>query len=185
MSAPAITCEGCGELTPALRSTKRFCSNRCYRRVTLGYPKSRDCGQCGSTFQVLTRGDANRRYCSKPCAKTAGSKLVRGWQESNPEAMRGYAAAWVARNEGYYREKARAERLAILELLGGSCVVCGVVNPYWLHVDYIPTTRNLRHRHPRNIGFIRRNVADFRLLCANHHYELTLTGRIHGTEITQ
>lgn len=99
--------------------------------------------------------------------------------------MRGYAQRWQAKNPGYYKEKARRERMAIIQLLGGACVVCGVANPYWLHVDYIPTTRDLRYRHPRNVGYIRRNVKDFRLLCANHHYELTLTGRIEGTAITQ
>lgn len=99
--------------------------------------------------------------------------------------MRQYGQTWAAKNAGYYRNKARRERLAILALLGGACVVCGVANPFWLHVDYIPTTRGMRFRHPRNIGFIQRNMADFRLLCANHHYELTLTGCIEGTPITQ
>ena len=82
-------------------------------------------------------------------------------------------------------EKSRADRLAILELLGGQCVVCGTDNPSWLHADYIPTTRSLRFRHPRHLAFMREHIEDFRVLCANHHYELTLTGRIEGTDITQ
>jgi hypothetical protein len=38
---------------------------------------------------------------------------------------------------------------------------------------------------PRLLAYIRKNKDNFRLLCANHHYELTLTGMIEGTDITQ
>jgi endogenous inhibitor of DNA gyrase (YacG/DUF329 family) len=180
-----ITCEGCGEQVAAQRTTKRFCSNRCYRMVTLGYPRSRDCRHCGTAFQVAGRGDANRWHCSKQCAKTRQTKTVRDWQKAHPEEMRGYWQARTIRNPGMWTQKARDERRATLDLLGGACVVCGADNPAWLHVDYIPTTRNMRYRHPRNIAYVRRNLTDFRILCANHHYELTLTGRIEGTDITQ
>ena len=30
-----------------------------------------------------------------------------------------------------------------------------------------------------------KSVEIFRILCANHHYELTLTGKIEGTDIVQ
>jgi len=46
-------------------------------------------------------------------------------------------------------------------------------------------SRELRYRHPRHLGFVMANLDAFRLLCANHHYELTLTGAIAGTDITQ
>lgn len=63
--------------------------------------------------------------------------------------------------------------------------MCGVDNPFWLHVDYIPTSRGEQYRHPRHFKYVSEHLDDFRILCANHHYELTLTGRIEGTDITQ
>ena len=91
----------------------------------------------------------------------------------------------AVKNPGMWREKHRAERSQAIALLGGGCVVCGVTNPNWLHIDYVPTTNGKPYRHPRHLKFIREHEADFRLLCANHHYELTLTGKIAGTPITQ
>lgn len=96
-----------------------------------------------------------------------------------------YRRTYLAKNPGLYREKARRERAESIRLLGGCCCVCGVTNPNWLHVDYVPTNKASPHRHPRHLAFIKRHLTDFRLLCANHHYELTLTGRIEGTDITQ
>jgi len=156
------TCEYCGVEMESQRTTKRFCSPTCAQRKARGWPKTRICRHCGAVFQVRERADANRQHCSKECAKNHNAK--------NP-------GAWV--------EKSRADRLAILELLGGQCVVCGTDNPSWRHADYIPTTRSLRFRHPRHLAFMREHIEDFRVLCANHHYELTLTGRIEGTDITQ
>ena len=89
------------------------------------------------------------------------------------------------KNPTIWQEKTRKERLEIIALLGGSCVVCAANNPNWLHVDYIPTTRGKPYRHPRHLRFVREHMNEFRLLCANHHYELTLTGKIEGTDITQ
>ena len=40
-------------------------------------------------------------------------------------------------------------------------------------------------RHPRHKKWVLDNIKDFRLLCANHHYELTLSGKIKGTNIKQ
>jgi hypothetical protein len=54
-----------------------------------------------------------------------------------------------------------------------------------LHVDYIPTMRGSKFRHPRHLRWVMDHIQDFRILCANHHYELTLTGQIEGTDITQ
>ena len=180
-----IVCARCGVTAEAMRPTRRFCSDRCSRLAREQRDPTRNCRHCGKQFDVVTRADANRQHCSKACSKRANRKRIKGWQQENPEAMRSYGRKWSAKNPGYYRDKARRERLAILELLGGRCVVCAVSNPYWLHVDYIPTTRDMPYRHPRNIGFVRRNMDDFRVLCANHHYELTLTGAIKGTSITQ
>ncbi len=99
--------------------------------------------------------------------------------------MRVYNANRVAKDPDTWRSKSRSERERIIAMLGGACVVCGVTNPYWLHVDFIPTTRQSKYRHPRHYAWVSKNRELFRVLCANHHYELTLTGRIEGSDITQ
>jgi len=180
-----ITCQSCGNVVEAQRRTKKFCSPNCAQRTRGGYPQKRNCRLCSTEFEVLTTADANRQYCSKSCSKTAQSKTIKGWHEANPDAQREYARKRLQKNPGYWVDKARQERIDTLALLGGACVVCGVTNRYWLHVDYIPTTKDMAYRHPRNIAYIRRHIEKFRLLCANHHYELTLTGKIEGTDITQ
>lgn len=99
--------------------------------------------------------------------------------------MAPYNAARVAKNPGANRDTYPSNRAAIIDLLGGRCIVCGVANPNWLHVDFIPTTRNTPYRHPRHLKYVKEHLDLFRLLCANHHYELTLTRKIEGTDITQ
>ncbi len=96
-----------------------------------------------------------------------------------------YNANRLAKNPGAWRDQARSGRLRVLAMLGGRCIVCGVTNPSWLHADYIPTSIGKKYRHPRGVAWVRDHIEDFRLLCANHHYELTLTGKIEGTDITQ
>ena len=180
-----IVCLYCGKEVDAQRRTKKFCSPTCAQRHAKNYPKTRKCGECGEEFQVLTRSDCNRRYCSERCAKKHNSKALRIWHKDHPEAQDRYEQTRMAKNPGAWKEKSRQDRLQIIALLGGKCIVCGVDNPNWLHVDYIPTTRGKPFRHPRHLRFIQENIDDFRLLCANHHYELTLTGTIEGTDITQ
>jgi hypothetical protein len=163
---------------PILRS--RF---SCYNKF-MPYPINRQCRHCESPFVVEDRFGANRQHCSKQCAKNHASKTVKDWRAKHgwrPE----YNERRLAKNPGAWREKSRADRATIIALLGGACVVCGATNPSWLHADYIPTTRNERFRHPRHLKWVRANQDKFRLLCANHHYELTLTGKIEGTTITQ
>jgi len=147
--------------------------------------KSRECRHCGKPFPLKSAADANRQHCSQRCAKAHNAKAIKDWKKSNPEYMPAYQKARAAKHPGMWLEKAKAERLQIIELLGRKCLVCGVSNPNWLHVDFIPTTRNCLYRHPRHLKYIRDNAKDFRILCANHHYELTLTGKIQGTNITQ
>ncbi len=102
-----------------------------------------------------------------------------------PEAMKQYNANRAAKDPGVWRRKSGTERVRIVEMLGGRCVVCGAENPLWLHVDYIAGSRGLKYRHPRHIAYVNDHRNEFRILCANHHYELTLSGRIAGTDITQ
>jgi hypothetical protein len=179
------TCEYCGAEMEAQRVTKRFCSVVCAQRKARGWPKTRSCRHCGSAFQVRERADANRQHCSKACAKNHNAKIVGDWRSVHPDSMTTYNRTRLAKNPGAWREKSRSERAEIIAMLGGRCIVCGASNPVWLHADYIPTTRDRPFRHPRHIAFVRVNASDFRVLCANHHYELTLTGRIEGTDITQ
>lgn len=180
-----MTCGHCCKEFLARRKTRRFCSSACANRSEWASGKSRDCQHCGKPFPAKSAADANRRYCSRACAKASTQKKISTWHAEHPEASTQYRRTRLAKNPGYYREKARRERLESIRLLGGGCCVCGVTNPNWLHVDYIPTNKASPYRHPRHLAFVRRHLSDFRLLCANHHYELTLTGRIEGTEITQ
>lgn len=178
-------CDYCGAAGERQRATKRFCSTTCAQRKGRGWPKVRSCRHCSAEFTVAERRDANRQHCSKQCAKNATAKRVRSWKDENPGYMGKYNRNRVEKNPGAYRDKAAADRAEIIRLLGGECVVCAVTNPKWLHVDFIPTTRGRAFRHPRHLKWVRENIHDFRLLCANHHYELTLTGKIEGSAITQ
>ena len=180
-----ITCLHCSKVFTAQRKTRKFCSVACANRSAWAATRTRNCRYCGAEFILAGAGDANRQHCSKQCAKSANAKRVSTWHAEHREEMQGYYAKRAAKNPGMWREKARAERMESIRLLGGGCVVCGVTNPNWLHIDYIPTTRNERYRHPRHLRWIRENLDKLRLLCANHHYELTLTGQIEGTTITQ
>jgi hypothetical protein len=99
--------------------------------------------------------------------------------------MKRYNANRVAKDPEVWKRTAAGRRVQMLEMLGGKCVVCGVSNPLWLHMDYISGSRGLKYRHPRHIAYVRQHLDEFRVLCANHHYELTLSGAIEGTAITQ
>lgn len=180
--------EWCGKSLAGKRSIALYCSEKCYRARTRSAATERTCKQCGTVFPLVTRADANRQYCTQACAKRAASKIADKWLgEREPGWRHEYYITQTAKNPGRWVEKHRSERTQKLELLGGMCAVpdCGVTNPLWLHIDFIPTTRNSPYRHPRGIAYIRRNLNLFRLLCANHHYELTLTGKIEGSDVTQ
>lgn len=170
------------------RSDKKFCNPRCAQRHKNGrqeMPFMRKCLVCDAEILISKPGDANRKYCSQKCAKKAYAKGIGIWKELNHEKIYFYQRNRVKKNADVWKEQARSERRKILEMLGGKCVVCGVENPLWLHVDYIPTNKNDPYRHPRTLKFTRENLHLFRILCANHHYELTLSGKIEGTEIVQ
>jgi len=170
------------------RSDKKYCNPRCAQRHKNGrktMPFERKCLVCYANILIANPSDANRKYCSQKCAKKSHAKGIGIWNKLHPERIGHYRAQRVKKNADLWKEQARSERRRILELLGGRCIVCSVDNPHWLHVDYIPTTRGEMHRHPRTLKFTREHPELFRILCANHHYELTLTGKIEGTEIVQ
>jgi hypothetical protein len=180
-------CSQCGSPF-AGRSNKQFCSTKCYQRHWYNrppFPYERECRCCGVPFIVSARDDANRQYCGKACAKLAQRKGSIAWLRLHPEKPAEYGRNAKKKNTHVWRDRRRKDRTTILELLGGKCIVCGTRNPAWLHVDYIPTSKNERHRHSRTLKFVLANIQQFRLLCANHHYELTLTGKIEGTDIVQ
>jgi hypothetical protein len=180
----------CGYCRKAIqgRSDKRYCNARCAQRDRNGrqqMPFIRKCRVCNGDVLISKPGDANRKYCSQRCAKKAYAKGVGIWNELNRGKIRIYRENRVKKNAEVWKQQARSERRRILESLGGRCIVCRVNNPSWLHVDYIPTTRREAYRHSRTLKFTLANLHLFRILCANHHYELTLTGRIKGTSIVQ
>ncbi len=182
-------CAHCSDPLPEkCRSDKKFCSTSCYQRHFLNrptFPYERKCKSCQTKFVVSQRADANRQYCSQACSKLAWRKGSVVWLRKHPEKRKEYSTARKKRNPEIWRDKARVQRQETLRLLGGKCLVCGVSNPSWLHVDYIPTCKNDRYRHSKTLRFISDNLTLFRLLCANHHYELTLTGKIEGTDVVQ
>jgi hypothetical protein len=180
-----IRCAYCGTDVEAQRVTKRFCSTVCAQRKARGWPQKRACRHCGREFEVRERADANRQHCSKECAKNHNAKRIRAWVAEHPESRKVYRANQLARDPEYERKRWQDRRGRIINLLGGKCIVCGVSNPHWLHVDFIPTGRDSEFRHPRHYKYVSEHLNLFRILCANHHYELTLTGRIEGTSITQ
>lgn len=180
-----MICQNCGITFEAQRKTRKFCTSACANRSTWRASKVRNCLQCGNSFPLTSSADANRKYCSQKCSKKANTKRIKGWTEAHPEKQSEYRVNQKEKNPAIWREKHRSERLNAINLLGGKCLVCGVSKPNWLHIDYIPTTRGRPYRHPRHLKYIRDHANDFRLLCANHHYELTLTGKIEGTDITQ
>jgi hypothetical protein len=180
-----IICQHCGKQFESQRTTRKFCSRACSNRSEWVVTKTRQCRHCGVDFAVNGTKDANRQHCSRACAKNHAAKTVSTWQSENRDRRSIYRANQLTKDPEYERKRWHNRRGRILELLGGCCIVCQVSNPYWLHVDYIPTSRDLKYRHPRHFRYVSEHLEEFRILCANHHYELTLTGRIEGTGITQ
>ncbi|MDB5445675.1 MAG: hypothetical protein JWQ97_992 [Phenylobacterium sp.] len=180
-----IRCGTCGCDTPAATPRKLYCSALCGQRSRKPGPRVKNCRGCGAAFSASGKANCNRQYCSKRCAKAAHASRVGDWYRQNPDAFRRHRESRIERNPDHHREHGQKQRTAILELLGGKCAACGADNPHWLHVDYAPGTRGSRYRHPRHYAFVKAHRSDFRILCANHHYELTLTGKIDGTDIVQ
>lgn len=126
-----------------------------------------------------------QKTCSDGCRKIKYQGYSEKFKGQNPTKMKDYNENRCKKNPEVWRDKQEKERLEILNMLGGECIVCQNPNPYHLHVDYIPTMIGTGVRHPRHKRYVQEHLQDFRILCANHHYELTLTGKIEGTNITQ
>lgn len=180
-----FNCRYCGTTGKASRPDKSYCSERCRKRYADGLPKTRSCRQCAVAIKIESGKDGNRRYCSRTCSKKARDLQNAAWFAAHPEAMPVYNARRALRRPDGEKDRNESGRREIIKALGGACCVCGVTNVLWLEVDYKPTTRGKPFRHPRHRAFVLSHLNDFRLLCANHHRELTLTGQIDGTDIRQ
>lgn len=145
---------------------------------------NRFCTICSNPYVAVA---PLQKTCSKECRKTKDRISQLRFKHKNPEAMRGYNTNRLIKNPNAWKDKNARERSEIITTLGSTCIVpdCGVINPLHLHVDYIPTMRGTGFRHPKYKKWVMDNIKDFRLLCANHHYELTITGKIENTNITQ
>lgn len=126
-----------------------------------------------------------QKTCSLDCRKKLWDSNSKTFRGRNPHAMKEYNQNRLKKNPDAWKQKTQAERLEIIKLLGGKCIACGVSNTSWLHIDYVPTMKGTGFRHPRHKKWVIDNIKNFRILCANHHYELTITGKIQGTSITQ
>ena len=153
-------------------------------KLHLNIPKyDKICVVCEQPF----KGTIVQTICSKECRKIKYNTSVEKFRKEHPNSMKIYNQNRTAKNPTAWKDKWNSEREEIIHNLGGKCIVesCLVTKQTWLHVDYIPTTIGSKYRHPRHKRWVLDNIKDFRLLCANHHYELTLTGKIEGTDITQ
>lgn len=143
---------------------------------------NRVCVICNKEYKAVS---PLQKTCSKECRKNKNRKLQKEFKLRHPEKMKEYNENRKKKNPNVWKDKAEKERIEIINALGGKCIVCGNDNKYHLHADYIPTMIGTGYRHPRHKKWVLDNIKDFRLLCANHHSELTLTGKIEGTNIKQ
>jgi len=142
----------------------------------------RVCVLCGKDYIAVA---PLQKTCSKECRKSKDKKALKEWNLRNPDKMKEYNKNRLAKDPDVWKKKYHKDRAEIFDALGNKCIVCGHDNPLHFHVDYIPTMIGSGYRHPRHKKWILDHIEDFRILCANHHYELTCTGEIQGTDIKQ
>ena len=143
--------------------------------------QTRICVVCDKEFL----GYLNHVLCSDVCRKVRRNSQKEKFFEDHPNAMKAYNKNRVSKDPDVWKKKWDSSREKIIDKLGGKCLVCNTTNIYHLHIDYIPTMRGTGKRHPRHERWVLDHLTDFRLLCANHHYELTLTGKIENTNLIQ
>lgn len=144
----------------------------------------RICTICSSEYKAVA---PLQKTCSKECRKSKNTTSRHAFHAENPDKQKEYYKNAVKRDPTLNIKRKKRDREEIIALLGGKCCVsyCEVCNPLHLHADYVPTMKNTGYRHPRHRKWMIDNIKDFRLLCANHHYELTITGSIERTNIKQ
>lgn len=143
---------------------------------------NRVCIICENNYKAVA---PLQKTCSETCRKTKNKAAQEKFKLRNPDKNKEYYKNRVKKNPNVWKEKNAKERLIIINALGGKCIVCGHNNKLHLHADYIPTMIGTGYRHPTHKRWVLDHIEDFRLLCANHHYELTITGKIEGTNIKQ
>lgn len=148
-------------------------------KLTANVKTEKICTVCDKVYL----GTAVQKTCSDGCRKVKYQGYSKEWAEKHPGSMTKYNKTRKEKNPTVWRDKRRKERMEIITTLGGECIVCGNSNPLHLHADYIPTMVGKKRRHPCHKRWVLEHRADFRILCANHHYELTLSGKIEGTDI--
>lgn len=143
----------------------------------------RVCTICEKPYKAVS---PLQKTCSDECRKVKNKGNRDKFHTNNEGKHKEYNKTRLERKPNYWKDKYNQERNEVIVALGGECIACGNKNPLHLHLDYIPTMRGKGgFRHPRHKRWMLDNLKDFRVLCANHHTELTLTGRIDGTQITQ
>lgn len=151
-------------------------------KPTANVRQEKICTVCDKVYM----GTAVQKTCSEACRLVKYQGYSKKWAEEHPDATKKYTDNRLKRNPDTWRDKQDKERREILAALGGECIVCGNDNPWHLHVDYIPTMVGKGgYRHAKHKRFVLDHLSDFRIFCANHHYELSMSGKIEGTNITQ
>lgn len=142
----------------------------------------RVCTVCDKPYKAVA---PLQKTCSKECRNIKNIRRNDSYGTKYTDRRDQYAKNRKKKNPDIWKDKNRKERMEIIEALGGECLACGHDNPLHLHIDYIPTMIGTGQRHPRHRRWMLDNLDKLRLLCANHHYELTTTGSIENTNIKQ
>ena len=142
----------------------------------------RVCTICNKNYKAVA---PLQKTCSEDCRNIKNKKLKESYGTKYTDRKKKYAENRMKKNPNIWKDKYRRERLEVIKALGSKCKACGHSNVIHLHIDYIPTMIGTGQRHPRHKKWFMDNLKDLRLLCANHHYELTTTGAIEGTSIKQ
>jgi len=107
----------------------------------------------------------NSRMC-KSCRYRRSLENVRKWREENPDRVRE-----LARDSR--RGRYHATRAQVIEVLGGSCVLCDFSDARALEIDHPggggTEERNRVDRVSYYLKIISGEITDAQLLCLNHH----------------
>lgn len=142
----------------------------------------RICIICGEEYEAVSY---LQKACSDKCRLVKNKGLRDKFYFQNPDVRKKYTKNANIKDPDRYKKQRWNKRLELFKILGGGCIVCSHSNPLHLCIDYAPTMQGTGLRHPEHFAWIRDHKEDFRLLCANHHQELSTTGKIEGTNIVQ
>ena len=149
------------------------------------------------TCQILkpvsdfTVTDKVRGYYYPHCKLCQAAKK-KAKRQSDPATYNAYQRSYYEKNKEKLLPRARKAnakayrnmKAEILSLLGGKCAVCGITQ--FLQVDHVqgnggehrgrtPNNHTTSLRDIRNAARADEAEGKYQLLCANHHYEKTLT----------